>query len=344
MPALSTLALLAAAALAPSLGAQPATHLVVVAGAAGEPRYGEQFHAAASAIVGAARERFGVPAANVAYLGDDPARAPGVIAARSTRENVQRALAAAAARARAGDQLWVVLIGHGSGEGEQSRFNLPGPDLTAADYRRALGRLTSQRVVFVNAASASGDFVRVLGGRNRVVVTATKSATERNETTFARHFAAALAAPGADVDKDGRVTLLEAFAYARREVARAYEQDNRLLTEHAMLDDDGDGTGTADPSARRGDGAVAATLALGRTAPGAVASPGGRAAATSRAPSSPAAARLAAERAALETRVAELRQRKETMDAAAYDRELERLLVDLARVSQALRAAGGGAP
>jgi hypothetical protein len=318
---------------AQTAGGVGASHLVVVAGAAGEPRYGDEFHAAALAIADAARTRFGVPAANVAYLGEDPARAPGRIGARSSKENVERALAAVAARARPSDQLWVVLIGHGSGQGEQSRFNLPGPDITAADFRRALGAFARQRVVFVNASSASGDFARVLAGPNRVVVTATKSALERNETLFARHFAAALSAPGADVDKDGRVTLLEAFTYARREVARAYEQDNRLLTEHAQLDDNGDGVASAEPGPRAKDGAVAATLALGTAG-----------AESAAAAADPRVARLLAQRVELEASVATLRQRKDAMEPAAYERELERLLLELARTGQAIRTAGGTTP
>ncbi len=318
---------------APAAGAQPAppaTHLLVVAGAGGEPRYTAEFHAAARAIADAARGRFGVPDSNVVYLGEDAAPGPGRPAARATGENVRRALAGAAARARPGDQVWVVLVGHGSGQGEQSRFNLLGPDMTAADFRRALAPLAAQRVAFVNAASASGDFARVLAGRNRAVVTATKSALERNETTFARHFAAALAAPGADVDKDGGVSLLEAFAYARREVARAYEQDNRLLTEHAQLDDDGDGAASGEPGPRARDGALAAAIAL---------RPASRLAAAD-----PRVARLVAERADLEARVAALRRGKDAMPQPAYERELERLLVELARTGQAIRAAERGAP
>jgi hypothetical protein len=316
------------------LGAQaaaPAAHLLVVAGAGGEPRYTADFHAAAGAIVGAARTRFGVPDSNVVYLGEDAAPGPGrPPAGRATRENVGRELARAAARARPGDQVWVVLIGHGSGQGEQSRFNLLGPDMTAADFRRALAPLARQRVAFVNAASASGDFARVLAGRNRAVVTATKSALERNETLFARHFAAALSAPGADVDKDGGVSLLEAFAYARRETARAYEQDNRLLTEHAQLDDDGDGAASAEPGGRGRDGALAAAMVL---------RPASRLAAAD-----PRVARLEAERVALEGQVAALRRTKDAMAPAAYERELERLLVALARTGQAIRAAERGAP
>ena len=315
-----------------SLGA---SHLIVIVGAGGEPRYSEEFHAAALAILDAARGRFALAEANVVYLGENPSRAPGRISARSSRENVERALAATAARAGVGDELWVVLVGHGSGEGERSRFNLPGPDMTAADFRRALAPFGVRRVAFVNAASASGDFARVLAAPNRAVVTATKSALERNETLFARHFAAALAAPGADVDKDGRVTLLEAFTYTRREVAREYERDNRLLTEHAQLDDDGDGAASADPGPRARDGSLAAAIALtgGRASAAAVASA-----------SNPGVAPLLTQRSDLEARVAALRQRKATMEATAYERELERLLLTLARTSRAIRAAEGEAP
>ena len=303
----------------------PSTYLLVIAGAGGEPRYTAEFHAAATAIADAARTRFGVPAANVVYLGEDAAPGPTRPDGKATRDGVQGTLARIAAAAQPNDDVWIVLVGHGSGQGEQSRFNLVGPDMTAADFRRALVPLTRQRVAFVNAASASGDFARVLAAPKRAVVTSTKSALERNETTFATHFAAALSAPVADTDKDGGVSLLEAFTYARREVARAYEQDNRLLTEHAQLDDDGDGVGTAQPGAGAKDGALASTIALR----------GGSRAAQS----DPKVAQLAAERAELEAQVAALRARKDSMAPADYERELERLLVELARTGRAIRAA-----
>ena len=293
-----------------------ATYVVIITGASGEPQYAQSFLAAAQAIDEAARTRFNVPADAVIWLGEDTTKASGRIRGRSTRENVERELGALAARVRPGDQVWVVLIGHGSGEGEQSRFNLVGPDLTAADFARLLGGFAKQQVAFVNASSASGDFAKVLAAPNRVVVTATKSALERNESLFARHFAAALKDAAADVDKDGRVSLREAFDYAKREVARAYETDNRLLTEHAQLDDAG---------------SLASVLALG----------GGT---TS---TDPKVVALVGERRALEAQVAALRARKESMDAAAYDTQLEALLLDLARKNQAIRAAeaaGGRKP
>lgn len=226
-----------------------------------------------------------------------------------------------------------MLIGHGSHDGAASRLNLPGPDLTAADYARLLGAIRAP-VAFVNAASASGDFIAALKGERRVVVTATKSSFERNETIFAEHFARAFAEGGADTDKDGRVSMLEAFDFARREVTRVYERDRRLLTEHAMLDDDGDGVGSATPGAQATDGRLARTFVLG----------GAAVASAAPASSDPRVNALRKEKEALERQVAELRGRKGSMETAAYERELERLLVLLAEKTRALRAAEGGTP
>jgi len=312
----------------PAIAPSGRTHLVVITGASGEPGYGDAFNKAALAIVDAAHARFAIPDSDVTYLGEDPARAPGRIAGPSTREGVERALGRVAARAGAGDQVWIVLIGHGSGEGAASRFNLPGPDLAAADFARLLAPLSRQQVAFVDASSASGDFVRTLAGPNRAIVTATRSATERNGTRFAKYFADALSTPGADVDKDGAVSLLEAFAYAQRETARAYESDNRLLTEHAQLDDDGDGVASMTPAADAADGRLAAAMVLG----GAGAS------------SDPRVGALVVKRRALELQVADLRRRRPTMDSTAYLQQLETVLVDLSRTAHTIRGIEGAKP
>src|SRR5205085_958360 len=152
-----------------------------------------------------------------------------------------------------------VLIGHGSGDQEETKFNIPGPDLTARDLRTLLDRFSAQRVAFLDLTTASGDAIAVLSGPNSVIVTSTKSAYERNESQFARFFVEALTKEGAaDVDKDGRVSLLEAYRYATAETRRSYSNDERLMTEHAQLDDDGNGKGTALPDGRGpGDGLLA---------------------------------------------------------------------------------------
>src|SRR5262249_33195258 len=152
-------------------------------------------------------------------------------AGQSTKVNVERALGQLATRAGAGDQIVLVLIGHGSGDGADTKISIPGPDLSASDFARLLSRFTTQRVAFINLTSASGDMLPLLAGPNRVIITATKSSFERNESHFAQYFVDALTKDVADTDKDGRISLLEAFRYAAVETKRVYESDSRLQTE-----------------------------------------------------------------------------------------------------------------
>jgi hypothetical protein len=318
------------AALCPLPAALAQTRLVVISGLAGEPKYVGAFHAWSASLVDAARSRYGMADSNIVWLAEDPTKAPGRIAGKSTKENVERTLDGLAARMRAGEQLVVVLVGHGSTQGDGVRLTLPGPDLSATDLARLLAKHGSRRVAVIVAASSSGDFVPALSGPGRVVITATKSGFERNESIFGGHFVAALAGDGADADKDGRVSLLEAFTYATREVRRIYEQENRLLTEHALLDDNGDRSGSAEPGARGADGGLARSFFL----------TGGRGSAAA-ASSDPRAAALRKEKEELESKIEALKGRKEAMDAKAYEAELERLLVDLAATSRALRVLEG---
>jgi hypothetical protein len=318
--------LVAAALLGATAGAQPVVptgraHVVIIVGASGEPQYADAFHKAAASIDSAARTRYGVAAAEVVWLAEDTTRAPGRITARSTRENVARAFTQLAARVAPGDQVWVVLVGHGSSEGDAPRFNLPGPDMSATDFAGLLTPFAKQAVAFVDATSASADFAKLLAGPNRAIVTATKAAGERNATRFARYFAAALATGAADLDKDGGVSLLEAFTYAQRETARSYETENRLQTEHAQLEDDGDGVATGMPAVDAADGRLAASLVLGGVP----------------ASADPRAGALVTKRRALELQVADLRRRRATMDSTAYWQQMETVLVDLARTAHAVR-------
>jgi len=320
---LGVLSLLLLAGAARAQAGRP--HIVLIVGASGEPQYADAFHKAALAIADAARTRFAVPDSDVVWLAEDTTRAPKRIAARSTRENVERALGTLATRVAPGDQVWIVLIGHGSSEGDSPRFNLPGPDLTAADFARLLAPFAKQSVAFVDATSASADFAKALAGPNRAIVTATKVAGERNATRFARYFADALATGAADLDKDGGISLLEAFTYAQRETARSYEAENHLQTEHAVLEDDGDGVASDKPAADAADGRLAASLVLGGVP-------------TS---SDPRVAGMVARRRALELQVADLRRRRAAMDSTAYWQQMETVLVDLARTAHAVRGMEG---
>ena len=131
-----------------------------------------------------------------------------------------------------------------------AKFNLPGPDMTPADFEPLLKRMRSRHVVFVNTASASGPFIEALAGPGRTIVTATRTGAERFATLFGGYFVDALAGTDADADKNRRISVLEAFNYAKREVATAYEREGIMPTEHALLNDSG-GEGIPNPSRRR---------------------------------------------------------------------------------------------
>ena len=315
----------------------PATHVLIVAGVGGAPEYEQAFLDGAMKMAGAARTGSGVPDSAITVLTEHPERDPRRIAGRSTRIEVQRAIARIAKAARAGDLVFVLLIGHGSARDGHSFLNLPGPDMSTADFARALKPLSAQRVAIVNTASASAEFIPLLSAKNRAIITATSSVMERNETRFSRHFIAAYAGNVADADKDGRLSLLEAYTYARSEVAREYESANQLQSEHAMLDDDGDGKGTAEPGAHSADGALASRLFLreGAAAANVVAGAGSN---------DPRVAALLHHKDSLDAKIDALRRRKASMDSTAYERALETLLVDLATTNQTLRRLTGGTP
>ncbi len=328
-PRIALAACLLLAAPAAALG--QSTHLIVVSGLSGEPRYAAAFHEWATMLIEAAQARWGLPSANIVYLAEKVERDPARISGRATREAVESSFKTVAAKSAADDAVFIVLIGHGASRDGIASFNLPGPDLSAEDFARSLEAFATQRLVFVNTASASGEFIKALSGPNRTIITATKSGFERNETLFANYFVEAFAADGADVDKDQRVSALEAFNYARREVARVYETDGRLLTEHALLDDNGDGEGSLEPDATSADGALARRTFL--------AAPAGELIEAIAA--DPELAALYAEKSKLEERVITLRQMKDGMDPEVYERELEALLVELALKTRAIREREG---
>lgn len=324
----------AAALLACALAAAPAAaqqaHVLIVSGLGGDAEYAARFAGWGAGLVDAAGAA-GVPAERIRWLGEREGLHPRM-AGVARAEAVAAEIAALAARSAPGDVVLIVLFGHGSARGGESRLNLPGPDLTAGALAAMLEPLGDRRVAVVNAASASGGFIAPLSAPGRVVITATRSTAEAEATRFGGFFVAALAGEDADTDKDGAVSLLEAFDYARREVARSFEQGGRLATEHALLDDDGDGRGSMEPGGP--DGARAARLTL--------AGAGGGAAASSGVAADPELERLRTERARLEAALTALRARKDAMEAAAYERELERLLLEIARTGRAIREREGG--
>lgn len=324
-------ALTLATALLPTTTHAQNTHILLISGLGGDPQYTDAFHGWLSRFADAATEKYGVPPERITYLGEKTDLDPTRIRARSTADNIRAAFAEIAAAMSPADELVVLMAGHGTFRNETARFNIPGPDLTADDMAALLGGLGDRRVTFVNTASASGPYVRALSGANRTIITATRTGRERNATRFGLHFVDAFAADGADVDKDARVSMLEAFSYALREVQRQYESANLLLTEHAILDDNGDGEGSRELDDPDGDGALARSVFLRS-----LEATGGDGAVT------PELRALYEEKAAIEARIADLRRVKGQMTQERYEDELEELLVELALKNREIRAASGG--
>lgn len=308
----------------------PNKFALVVAGVGGEEAYTKKFTGEANQLYDALTNRLGFDEKNVYLLteaagtsaeGAHDANFPHT--ARSTAEEVRKAFAAFKSAANAESLVFIMLIGHGSFDTQQAKFNLVGPDLVAKDYAQLVSALPTKRVIFINGASSSGEFVKPLTGEGRIVITATRSGNEQNATMFAEYFIAGLADDAADADKNGRISVLEAFTYATKLTGDFYKQKNRLATEHALIDDNGDGTGHEDATA--GDGTLAKTMYLDSK-------PLAQAAGDAE------LARLLGERQRLEEAVEKLKARKAELKPEDYDRQLEDLLVELAKVNQAIKA------
>jgi len=306
--------------------------LLVVVGLAGDPEHGKTFHKWGTTLAEAS-ERLGVPKERLVYLVDEPGEGDARVTGKATRDEITKAIDGFAKQAGADDVVFIILIGHGSFDGRTSKFNLPGPDMSGTDFNALLRKLPTKQVVLVNTSSASGPFVEELSAPGRTIVTATRSGAEHFTTLFGGYFVEALTSDAADLDKNKRVSVLEAFKYAKAEVTRAYEREGLLATEHALLDDDGDKEGSADPSStgsdpKNKDGRVASVVSLG------VAGDDGL-------PTDPKLRALHVERRDLERRVEALRLLKEGMDPARYTSELEKLVTAIALKTREIRAAEG---
>jgi hypothetical protein len=228
-----------------------------------------------------------------------------------TRDQIRAHFAEIAKQAKPADALVVMLIGHGTFDGVDYKFNIPGPDITGAELAALLDRVPATRQLVVNMTSSSGGSIEALRRPTRVVIAATKTGTEKNATVFARYWAEALRDPAADVDKNEAISALEAFHYAERKTADFYESQKRLATEHAVVEDAGEGKlAAAFPLVRMGANAAAA--------------------------SDPAKRPLLEKKEQLEQAIDKLKYDKAAMPADAYKKQLTELLLELARTQEAL--------
>lgn len=297
------------------LFAEPRPSVLVVIGAPGSPEYGTAFHSWADKWESAAKRG----SASFDCIGRGNETGP------TDREKLQAFLKN---RGSGTSPLWIVLIGHGTDDGREARFNLRGPDATGKELAEWLGPIKRPLAV-VNCASASGSFVSLISGTDRVVVTATRSGSESNFARFGGHLADALADPASDLDKDGQVSLLEAYLTAASKTAEFYKSEARLATEHALLDDNGDKLGSPADWFQ-------GVRAVKRAKDGAAVD-GVRAHQWHLVPSKAEAALSPAVRARrdeLERDLAKLRDKKATLEEDDYYRELEAVLLELARLGK----------
>src|SRR5262245_35043829 len=295
-------------------------YAVVVTGASGGMPYSKKYDAWRDRSVATLQTKLGYPQDHIVVLAEEalpPVR-------RATRDETRAAFQDLARRVAKDDVLLVLLIGHGASGDEGARFNLVGPDLTAAEWAVPIKPIAGH-VVFVTAGSGSFEFLETLAGRGRIVLTAADSAAQQYETIFPEFFIEAFAADEADLDRDGRVSIWEAFETASAGVKGWFEDQGRLATERPMLDDNGDGIGReaeeqglALSPLKEPDGALARATYLQRD----------DSAATT--PDAELAA-LLKQRADVQARIERLRADKANVPADQYERDLEALLVELAR-------------
>ena len=288
---------------------------VIINGAGGEPAYSKQFAEWTTQLNSVLTQRYGFDPKQIKVLSEKVA----------TAVEVKRTFDSLKSELDANNVLFVFLIGHGSFDGKEAKFNLVGPDLSASDYNQLLTALPTKRIILFNMSSASGEFVKSLSAKGRIIVTATRNGQETNATRFAGFFITALMATDSDTDQDGHTSVLEAFVYANRLTEEFYKRAGRLATEHALLDDNGDGVGREKPEA--GEGLLARATYLDSLS-------------VDEAAATAATGKLLKERTRLEGEIEQLIARKTSLPEAEYEATLERLFIELAKVNRSIKQAG----
>jgi hypothetical protein len=295
-----------------SAGLRAETFYLTVAGLGGEAEYEQRFSGWAKDLD------------KLLHTAEPNAKIETLFGADATKANIEARLRDIAKQAKPDDSLVLTMIGHGSFDETDYKFNIPGPDLSATELAALLDKVPAKRQLVVNMTSSSGGSLATLEKAGRVVVVATKSGTEKNATVFARYWIEALRDPAADADKNEIITALEAFRYAEQKTAKFFEDQKRLATEHALIEDTGKGEGSKSPAPENGEGLIAGRFALLHL---------GNVAAQI---NDPEKLKLLKHKEEVEQQIDELKYRKASMSLEDYRKQLAQYLVDLARTQEAL--------
>ena len=307
------------------------TYVVIMAGASVDENYSPKIRNWALALHDTLRGEYGYrPEQIILLMGEKPDPEEPRISGPCRTEAIQARLDGLKQRLKPGDRIFFLFLGHGTHDGQTARFVVHGPDLTGEAFAAMLDSLPDQDLVVIHTTSAGFPFCKALSGPGRVILCATRSSAEIYNTVYPGYFIDAFAGRAGDRDKNRRVSILEAFWYAGKGVQKWYEEQNRIPTEHAVLDDSGDGRFSSDPQPSEGDGRLA-QIAYLDLLPGSLAL---------RLPPGVDARRfnqMAARVRELERSVILLRDAKPDMAADVYQAELEKRLIELARASKKLR-------
>ena len=305
---------------------------MLIGGLGGSAEYTEKFQQYLFETHKALVDDFQFPTANVTVLAETAIVDEAFVTEVSTAENIRAHFAALAEQVTADDHVFILLFGHGSFDGESAQLNIPRRDLNDADYAELLNALPAGRIIVINTTSASAPFIDVLSAPDRIIITATRAGTQRNETVFPQFLVEAFTSPEADLDKNGDLSVREVFQFAAEKTNRSFTETSHLATEHALLDDTGDAQGfrVEELDAAAEGNLAAITFFKRRTAILATVSDANREAVAS----------LLHSKEAVERDIAALKSRKNRLDEDRYYAQLENLFVTLARLNDRIEAGG----
>jgi hypothetical protein len=322
---LAVIALLFIAAIEATAAERDGRWAILISGSSGDPELQQAYLKEMTDLYSILTDSLGFPRSRISVLFEDPSKNPGMIQRKSTRNELQSLCRELAAQVQKSDLVFVFIEGHGYYDGKTYKLAMVDPDPTGEELASMLYSIPAQRFIIMNATNCSGGSIPALSREGTIIITATKSGMETNQTHAAQFFIDAFKNNAADSDKNGRVSIMEAFSFTKKKVEEYYKSGDNIPTEHTVLDDNGDGKAQNQPSPENGEGLIAKTTFLDAGAP-----------VLNRAGLTPEQQKFAAEAQSIETQVEALKYAKSGMPEADYEKKLEELLVKLAQINAKL--------
>ncbi len=309
----------------PSHG-QSKNYIMVIAGLGGSPEYTEKYKNYLKETRTVFTGNYKIPAENVVMLGETKIVDSEYVNDVSNAESIKKYINDFSTRINEDDTFFLILFGHGSFDGKNSYLNIPRKDLSDEEYDGLLDNIKAGKIVVINTASASFPFIDKLSKPGRIIITATKSGTQKNQPLFGQYLVEAFTNPASDLDKNGILSVLEVFSYSSERTFRWYEDNNHLATEHPQIEDTGDKLSSRiNEIETSGEGSLASITYFKNRMDILLAG--------SNAEADSVLVRLLGEQEQVEREIAELKVQKDSMDEDSYFAKLEEFLIKLAEIS-----------